>query len=786
MNHRNVLFTAIILSLALCGIALKTNFLSDKTFAQSTMAMTDTLPGAKPFDRDLLNRMAERHRDNQESYTPRTRHIRTDGRARYTNRLFLETSPYLIQHAHNPVNWYPWGDEAFAAASRLNRPVLLSVGYSTCHWCHVMEEESFEDEDIARYLNSNYVAIKVDREERPDIDSVYMQAVQAMTGRGGWPMNVWLTPDRQPFFGGTYFPAKDGDRGTAIGFLTLLKRVKEAYENQPDRVSSTGQQLTRFLRQNMNPMAGKHLPDAQVLHKAATSFKNRFDLVNGGIQGAPKFPSTLPIRFLLRYYRRTGDNSALEMTVLTLSKMARGGIHDQVGGGFHRYTTDESWLVPHFEKMLYDNALLALAYLDAYQVTGHEAFKAIVDDILNYVRREMTNPAGGFHSATDADSLSPDGQRHEGYYFTWTLDELQNALGDQRAELFSRYYGASAKGNFEGRNILFGPNSADIIAETYDMELSTLVQTMDRARQDLYQARLGRPAPLKDDKILTAWNALMISAFAQAGFVLDNPDYVKQAAKAANFLLDHLYRNKILLRSFRGKYAKQPAFLEDYAFFIAGLLDLYEADGSPQWLERAVELDAILASNFEDKSNGGFFRTGTSHETLIAREKTDHDSAIPSGNSIAIFNLLRLSGLTFQESYRQRAEKALKAFAPLLRKQPGSLAQMLLAVDYYLDAPKEIVIVTQPNQKDKAQPFLSALRKTFVPNRILIVTSEGRELITHSRRVPWVRGKTTIKGKPSAYVCEKGLCKLPTSDPQEFVRQIKQVKSLKKEFPNAS
>ena len=466
---------------------------------------------------DLTGRIEAMWRKRGDAYHPRTHHMDANGTPRYTNRLFLESSPYLLQHAHNPVQWFPWGDEAFAMARRLKRPVLLSVGYSTCHWCHVMEAESFEDEEIAAVINASYVPVKVDREERPDLDSVYMSAVQAVAGRGGWPMTVWLTPDGLPFYGGTYFPARDGDRGQPVGFLTLLRKVAESYVARHPVVERAANELAGAVRQMLTPPAGDHLPPASLLQRAVDTAKTRFDKVNGGTIGAPKFPSGLPIRLLLDHHRRTGDPAALGMATLTLSRMADGGMNDQVGGGFHRYSTDVAWRVPHFEKMLYDNALLVPMYIEGWQATGAPRFRDVIRTTLAYVAREMTAPDGSFYTATDADSLTPDGRRDEGYFFTWTPGEIEAALPPEAAQLAKAVYGVTREGNFEGRNVLFRPTSLQAVAADLKIAEADLAERMAAINRALYAERAQRPAPLLDNKILTAWNGLMISTFARAG-----------------------------------------------------------------------------------------------------------------------------------------------------------------------------------------------------------------------------------------------------------------------------
>jgi uncharacterized protein YyaL (SSP411 family) len=744
--------------------------------------MDIALPGVSGVDPELVDRFEQARNKRGEGYRPRTKHLRPDGRAKYTNRLFLETSPYLLQHAHNPVDWYPWGDEAFEKARKENRPVLVSIGYSTCHWCHVMEEESFEDEEIARFLNERFVAIKVDREERPDVDAIYMRAVQALTGHGGWPLNVWLTPDRQPFHGGTYFPPRDDPSGRGIGFLSLLKRVRKAYDAQPERVAEIGIQLTTYVRQSLSPEGGKDLPAAGILAAAARSYKDRFDTVHGGLAGAPKFPSSLPIRFLLRYHRRTGDEDCLEMARLSLAKMAAGGMVDQAGGGFHRYSTDEMWLVPHFEKMLYDNALLVVAYLEAYQATGEKDFARIVRETLRFLTRDMTSPEGGFYSATDADSVGPDGEREEGYFFTWTPEELDAVLGPERSRIVGRYYGVTDRGNFEGRTILHAPNSPAFVAESLSLSERNLVVILEEAKELLYRERSRRPLPLRDEKILTAWNGLTISAFARSGLVLADPRYVEQAIRAATFILGNLVRGGRLYRTFKDGIAKNNAYLEDHAFLIAGLLDLYEATSDPHWLEKAIELDGILEDRFEDKIHGGYFLTGDDHEELLVREKPAYDGAEPSGNSVAALNLLRLNEFTTGDGYRRRAEMTFRSVAEMLRSNPLILSEMLLAVDFYLDTPKQILVVAPREEKGAADSLVTVFRSRFLPNRIFSVVSAGEEQERNARIVPLLHGKAAAGGRATAYVCENRVCGLPTDDPAEFERQLRRVRA----FPGVS
>ncbi|MBI1817669.1 MAG: thioredoxin domain-containing protein [Deltaproteobacteria bacterium] len=728
----------------------------------------DTLPGAPPFPTELKIQLQQALTAKGPSYKPRTRHLTADGAPKYTNRLILESSPYLIQHAHNPVNWYPWGDEAFDTARREGKPVLLSVGYSTCHWCHVMEEESFENEEIARYLNEHYIAIKVDREQRPDIDGIYMAAVQTLTGGGGWPMTVWLTPDRQPFYGGTYFPPRDGERGAGRGFLPLLQQLNDLYHQQPDKVAAAAGQITAAIALSAVPSPGSALPTAAVLRDAFAYFQRTFDATNGGFGGAPKFPRPVELDFLLRYHRRSGDAAALNMVVTTLDVMGAGGIYDHIGGGFHRYATDARWRVPHFEKMLYDNALLVRVYLDAYQVTGREDFARIARETLCYVEREMTAPGGGFYSASDADS-----EGEEGKYFAWTPTQIEAVLGPTRARLITAYYDVTAAGNFHGATILHTPRPLAEVAASLQIDPQAAATQLDAARADLYQARLKRVPPHTDTKVLAAWNGLMIGAFARAAQVLGEPAYARVAQLAADFVLTSLRDGERLRRSVNDGVATGDGYLDDYAFVAAGLLDLYEATFEPKRLEQAIALQGQLEQRFLDHDGGGFFLTGVDHESLLARTKPAYDGAEPAGNSMAVLNLMRLAEFTTAARDRALAEQSLRAFAGVLQRGPASLPLMLGAVDFQLDHAKEIVIVV-PSGHDVGA-LRAPLRRTYVPNRALTIVTEGVEPDAQRALIPWVAQKTAIKGMPTAYVCEHYVCALPTVDPEVFARQLAQV-----------
>ena len=777
--NTNAVAALVVLLLLQCAYCFADENINSTTNASIYFPSFEFPPGAEPYPKELQLELNNKRKLRGNAYQPRTKHLYDNGRAKYTNRLFLESSPYLLQHAHNPVNWYPWGEEAFETAKNLNRPILLSIGYSTCHWCHVMEEESFEDEEIAKFLNENYIAIKVDREERPDVDSIYMVAVQTMTGRGGWPMTTWLTHDKRPFYGGTYFPARDGDRGIPIGFLTLIKKLKHIYDEQPDEVAQQSQQLANIIISSLRPLArGNLLPSKKILHDTFINYQSIFDSQHGGHSQAPKFPSDISIRFLLRYQRHNKDAGALDMAILTLKKMAAGGIYDHIGGGFHRYSTDKKWLIPHFEKMLYDNALISIAYLEAYQLTGDENFLRITKEILRYIERDMTSPNGAFYSATDADSFVDNNHRKEGYFFTWTAQELDHALGIKLSNIVKSYYAVTDNGNFEGRNILHTPNDKSVVAKKLNISTEKLTAIISNAKEKLYKVRDKRSHPIRDEKILTAWNGLMISAFARAGLILGEQNYIEHAVKAAKFIKTNLIEEGRLFRSYKDDSRKHNAYLNDYAFYIASTLDLYQATHDVNWLNFAIELEKTLSNLYEDKANGGFFMTSDDHENLLVREKPYFDGAEPSGNSIAVLNLLRLYEFTSNDLYRKRADKALKSANQILAERPTAHSEMMIAMDYYLDTPKEIIIITPKDKKQDAEPFIKKYRKSFLPNSIIVVLSEGSEQINVSKRIPLVKGKRVIQGKTTAYVCEQGVCKLPTIDPNIFSQQISSLEKI--------
>ena len=747
------------------------------SLGEKKMEVKEPLPGAHSFNTNLSKKLNKMTAIKGKGYSPRTKHLDKKGWALFTNRLFLESSPYLLQHAHNPVNWYPWSEEAFNEAKKNNRPVLLSVGYSTCHWCHVMEEESFEDLEIARYMNENYIAIKVDREERPDIDSIYMSAVQMMTGRGGWPMTVWLTHDKKPFYGGTYFPPRTGDRGSHKGFLPLLQELKQIYTDKKTEIAKSSEHLHEVLQKNLQPsVVPKESLDKNVTSLLYQQVKTHWDPVHGGMKGAPKFPSSFPYRILLRSYLKTKDEQILKILDKSLTSMMNGGLQDHVGGGFHRYSTDSQWLVPHFEKMLYDQALLAVIYLEAAHLFKKDSYKQTARNILDYIIRDMQSKEGGFYSATDADSLSDKGHKEEGFYFTWTPEELDKALDKVSAKLVKRYYNVSASGNFEGRNIFYVHADLSETAKDLNLSLSETEQKLHSAREKLYQVRNKRALPLRDEKILSAWNGLMISAFVTGYFVLNEKKYLEQAEKSAQFVLNNMFKENQLYRAWKDGTAYIPAYLEDYAFLTAGLLDLFEWTGNINWLKKALELDRILETSFEDKKNGGFFMTADKYEKLLAREKPLYDGAEPSGNAVAALNLLRLAELTGQASYKQRAEKTLKTVVENLNKNPLSYSEWMVAVDFYHKKTHEVVLVLPDKKKQDKNFLFNEIKNWYLPHKVLTVVQNSK-VEEYSELLKPVSRKKVIDEKPTVYICEEGACQLPATELEELKDQLKNMQS---------
>ncbi|MGD9762156.1 MAG: thioredoxin domain-containing protein [Candidatus Binatia bacterium] len=676
------------------------------------------------------------------------------------NRLIDESSPYLRQHAHNPVDWYPWGDAAFARARRENKPVLLSIGYSACHWCHVMERESFENPAIAALMNEHFVNIKVDREERPDIDHIYMNAVQLLTGRGGWPMTVFLTPAGHPFYGGTYYPPED--RQGLPGFPRVLQAVADAYRERPDDVQRTVEEIHSRLAQIGGSRAAADIPGEEVVAEGAAQLARAYDANYGGVGSAPKFPNTAVFDLLLRAAVRTGEARYAEMTLFTLRRMAEGGIYDQLGGGFHRYSVDQRWLVPHFEKMLYDNAQLVPLYLAAYQYSGDPFFARIARETLDYVRREMRDPAGGFWSTQDADS-----EGEEGKFFVWERREVAQLLDADAAELASRYWDITDAGNFEGHNILHVTLTAPQLAGQFHRDPADVQRMLDEARATLFAAREQRVKPGLDDKVLTAWNALMISAFAKAAEVFGDAGYRQIAVDAVAFIERELQRGDRLLSTWKGGVAKLNGYLDDYAFLAAALLDVFEATQERRYLHAAARVMDSTVAHFWDEEGGGFFFTSDDHESLIVRSKPAFDGSIPSGNSIAAMTLLRLAHYLDRPDFRTRAETILRLFAEPMRAQPFAFANLLAAVDFRADGPREIAIVGDPRAADTTA-LLSKLRQRYLPNRTLWVLDPADP----SARPALLEGKTQRGDQPTVYVCRQMTCSPPATEWQEVAKLL--------------
>jgi uncharacterized protein YyaL (SSP411 family) len=675
--------------------------------------------------------------------------------AKHTNRLIHETSPYLLQHAHNPVDWYPWGEEAFQRARSESKPILLSIGYSACHWCHVMERESFEDEKIAALMNDLFVNIKVDREERPDLDEIYMNAVQLLTGRGGWPMTVFLTPEGKPFYGGTYFPPED--RYGVPGFPRILAGVANAYREKPQDVEkSVGQILTALQRISSSTESQQPFsPD--IISRSAEALSRAYDSDHGGLGNAPKFPNVGVYELFLRHYYGSRDKRFLEMVTHTLAKMAGGGIYDHLGGGFHRYSVDEKWLVPHFEKMLYDNAQLVRIYAQVYRATREPLFKRVVDQTMAYLLREMLDQEGGFYSTQDADS-----EGEEGKFFAWTPEEITEILDEEASEIFCRIYDVSEQGNFEGKNILHPILTLEQASKFFRRDFREIEALVTNAREALFREREKRIKPFRDEKVITSWNGLMLSGLAEAIKISPQPAYLEAANRNFQFIFTKLFHDGRLLHVYKNGQAKLAGYLDDYAFLAVGLLDLYEATLEASALRRAIELADTMLREFRDENGGGFFYTGKSHEQLISRTKPVFDGSIPSGNAMATQLLLRLHHFTGKDTYLQLAETALRSYYTAMESQPFGFAHMLCALDYYLEKPKEIVVVG--NREDpKTAELVTQIHSMYLPNQTLQIIGPEKSLETVS---PLLKDKTQINGRPTVYVCHQYTCSAPVTDSQ--------------------
>jgi uncharacterized protein YyaL (SSP411 family) len=681
----------------------------------------------------------------------------------HTNRLAQEKSPYLQQHAHNPVDWYPWGTEAFDKARAEDKPIFLSIGYSTCHWCHVMERESFESEEIAEVLNRYFVPVKVDREERPDVDRIYMTFVQATTGGGGWPMSVWLTPELKPFFGGTYFPPDS--RWGRPGFRSVLEQLATAWQTDRAAIVKSGNDVLDELKKHISIEGPAYAVDEGVLDSCYYQFRRSFDSKYGGFGGAPKFPRASAFNFLLRYHKRTGNEEARDMVLFTLREMAKGGMMDHLGGGFHRYSVDARWFVPHFEKMLYDQAQIATSYIEAYQLSGEEEFAATARSTLEYVLRDMTHPDGGFYSAEDADSIIDPAnadEKGEGAFYVWSREEIDRIAGAPAADWFRYRYGVEDAGNvaedphgeFRGKNILYKQRSIAETAARFGQPEGEVERAIAVAEAKLLSERAKRPRPHLDDKILTAWNGLMISAFAKAARALMSQRYLEAAQRATGLILRELYREGRLLRRYREGEAAIEGFLDDYAFLAQALVDLYEADFDGSHIRAARAVADRMIDLFEDGDNGGFYSTAEGDASLVMRIKEDYDGAEPGGNSVAISALLRLANLTGEERYGAVAAKALSAFAARMRGAPTALPQMLIAVMQSLTPPRHILL---SGDRDAVAPMVELIGRRFVPfYTVAWAVSDG--INPALARMP-------VKGTgATAYVCEDFVCNLPTQD----------------------
>jgi uncharacterized protein YyaL (SSP411 family) len=686
------------------------------------------------------------------------------GDFKHTNRLIHEKSPYLLQHAHNPVDWYPWGEDAFEKAHRENKIILLSIGYSTCHWCHVMERESFENEATAKILNDNFVCIKVDREERPDVDQIYMNAVMLLTGQGGWPLNLFLTPDLHPFYGGTYFPP-DARYGRP-SFPSILQDVAHTWKEKPEEIRKGGDQLASYIANTKADHSGGEL-DPKILDQASNYAIHSLDKKDGGFRSAPKFPPAMLLSLLMRNYQQKPSPALLETIELTLDKMYQGGIYDQMGGGFARYSTDDQWLVPHFEKMLYDNALLSRAYLEAYQLTERPEYARIANETFTYLLRDMTSPEGGFYSAEDADS-----EGHEGKFYVWTPDEIKAVLGEDNGHLYCQLYGVTEHGNFEdGKSILH-------LKSALQYPLLALGRTPDwwqMVQGKMLEARSKRIRPHLDDKILTAWNSLMISSLALGYQVLGDIKYLQAAEKASNFIAKHLFKDERLLASYRQGPSDIQGYIDDYAFYQAAQLDLYESTFDPDYLKKAIELGKNMDRLFWDEQAGAYYFNGSDQKDqkrLLTRTKEAYDGVIPSGNSIAAESFYRLAELTGDKKYRDWADAILKCFSGDLAKSGSNFPRMLQAFQFDFYGPAEVLVV---GPKMESEKVLQTLRGAFAPNKVLVF-SEDKDIASLSQIIPWVEGRQSQGGKPTIYVCKNYQCQLPVTDVKKALEEIQAVK----------
>ncbi|MGZ7108426.1 MAG: thioredoxin domain-containing protein [Methanobacterium sp.] len=691
--------------------------------------------------------------------------------SKYSNHLVNEKSPYLIQHMQNPVDWYPWGDEAFSKAKEENKPIFLSIGYSTCHWCHVMAHESFEDKEIGQLMNETFVSIKVDREERPDLDNIYMTVCQLMTGGGGWPLTIIMTPDKKPFFAGTYFAKKSGFGRP--GLKDLILNVKELWNTKPEEVSTSADALIDALHKISDTSSGDEL-NPEVLDTCYKALSENFDDIYGGFGKAPKFPAVHNLLFLLRYWKRSGKDRSLKMVTETLDSMRNGGIYDHLGFGFHRYSVDQKWLVPHFEKMLYDQAMISAAYIEAFQATGEEEYKNTADKIFEYILRDMKSQQGGFYSAEDADS-----EGIEGKFYVWTKKEIIDVLGEDEGEFASKVFGVTDEGNFKeestgektGANILHLENSFEDMTEIFGISKEELKKKVLEIRNKLYEHREDRIHPHKDDKILTDWNGLMISSLAKGAYVFKEDKYLKAAINAADFILNKMLMNDGLMHRFRDGESAIEGNLDDYAFMIYGLLDLFEASFNVKYLKSALLLAETLLDHFWDVENGGFYFTADYAEKVLVRKKEIYDSAIPSGNSIMMLNLLRLSQLTENEKFKENALDLEKAFSQTIQKIPTGFAGFLCALDFRIGPSYEIVIAGK-KEDCETEALIEAVKQNYIPNKTIILLLDGDNTSPLIKIIPSLEFKKIENKKATAYVCSGGSCKTPTNNLNTFLKLL--------------
>ncbi|OUR99819.1 hypothetical protein A9Q84_01980 [Halobacteriovorax marinus] len=708
------------------------------------------LPGNITFKSSLEKTLRKSVSDKGEKYIPRTKHLNPDNSPKFINRLILESSPYLNQHAHNPVNWYPWSKEAFEIAKKENKPIFLSIGYSTCHWCHVMEEESFDNIKVATYLNENYIAIKVDREQRPDVDSIYMKVVQAINGSGGWPMSLWLTPDKKPIYARTYIPAFDGDRGTKKGFYSILKDIRKIFVERKSDVEKYGNQITEALQSVNQKSIIKKINDQSLVKRVLKNSLLSFDPIYGGVNRSPKFPSSFPLSNLIQNYSILKNKSYLNMITKTLDEMAKGGIHDHIDGGFHRYSTDKRWLAPHFEKMLYDNAFLTDIYTKGFLITKKKSYEYIVNSTINFMLEQMYHKEIGFFCAIDADSKNHKNENEEGYFYTWGLKELSSNFPKAK-----QYWNIPERGNFEGRTILTLKN-----LDHLNLETST---QYDLLRKNISSFRLNKPFPIVDRKSVVAWNAMVIHSLATSGFHFKNKFWTNKAVEVAELIWNRQFVAGELYRIFLNSRPQTKAFLEDYAYLIKSYITLFETTSNQLWLDRSIQLVKILNSKFMDQERGGYYISSIDHELILAKDLPTHDGAYPNGNSIMAMNLVKLYDLTLNKEYFENYNKLIERYSVFLEGGPSSLSEMVRAMEAKNLNRKQVVIITSKTPGI----LVETLRQNNFPQISYVIAKEN------SSSSPLLKDKRLKKNRETAYVCKNFICNLPTGSVQTLLKQIR-------------